>query len=79
MEKDFTAKEKAQDLVTKFTFERQEHEKFVAKECAKICVDEIIDSKPMSPYNGGYFELNSDRIDEVILYWEQVKAEIEKL
>jgi hypothetical protein len=66
MENDFTAKQKAQDLVTKFTFERQEHEKFVAKECAKICVDEILD---------GFRKL----LPSSRTYWEQVKVEIEKL
>lgn len=40
-----------------------------AKQCALIAVDEIINSHPQSPmtFEGSY------------KYWEQVKAEIEKL
>jgi hypothetical protein len=62
-------KEKAQDLVKKFTWQREEHEKYVAKEVAKTCVDEII------KLDGDMAMFSKDELK----YWEDVKAEIERL
>jgi len=62
------AAEKAKSLVNTFTWQRDEHEKYVAKEMAKSCVDEIVkalDEEVMEPMDVKYKE-----------YWEQVKVEI---
>jgi hypothetical protein len=61
------AKEKAKELVNKFTFQRESHEMYVAKQCALICVDETIDA----------FNRLEDYVS--IVYWELVKKEIEQL
>ena len=45
--------------------------KEMAKQCALIAVDEIIDSSPMY-YTGFEYESNLE-------YWQQVKTEIKKL
>lgn len=89
-----TPKEKAIELVAKFApymycymgsgmLSNDDYDEKVvltfAKSCALIAVDEIINSNPLSPYNGGYYELASDRMDEVKEYWEIVKKEIEQL
>jgi hypothetical protein len=57
-----------------------------AKQCALIAVDEIINSEPRCPSNvdwddvGGthqyYYEAQRE---EALIYWQQVKQEIEKL
>jgi hypothetical protein len=60
-----TPKEKAKDLVIKFTFQRDNHELYVAKQCALIAVDEIIN-------------LCASGLSET-KYWQEVKQEIEKL
>lgn len=67
-----TPKEKAHELVEKFKpFARGDDdslaEKFNAKQCALIAVDEILD-------------INSvDKDYDLSDYWQQVKTEIEKL
>jgi hypothetical protein len=83
-----TLKEKAYELVDKFfmplpltsqvltkvnniTFEYDDWE--VAKKCALIAVDEILDSYSKEKSHG---YIISDRI---IIYWKEVKQEIEKL
>jgi hypothetical protein len=68
-----TAKEKAEELVRRFTFQRDEHEMYVAKQCALIAVDELINSTlPSCEWCG---IINNNTIE----YWEEVKQEIEKL
>lgn len=47
-----------------------------AKQCALLCVDEIIKSDPSDPHDGQYYELNSDRIEQVIEYWNKVREAI---
>jgi hypothetical protein len=72
-----TPKEKAEDLIVKFTqieieiggkfdgyLKMQLHD---AKQCASICVDEII------------LALNNTWAMNAYDYWQQVKEEIEKL
>lgn len=49
------------------------------KNVCKFLVDEIIKSEPMMPYNGQYYELISDRVDECIRYYKDVKIELEKI
>ena len=56
-------KEKAKDLIDKFTFQRDEHEMYVAKQCALIAVDEIIDECRVG----------------MDWFWQEVKQEIELL
>ena len=47
-----------------------------AKKCALIAVEEIIKANPIIPLQ---FMLESEAIDEAVLYWQEVKSEIEKL
>jgi len=69
-----TPKEKAQELIDKMlTNDGDEHHHctyYVAKQCALISVDEILDVIT-SIYDYDFEKLNP--------YWEQVKQEIENL
>lgn len=69
-----TAAEKAKELVTTFTWQRDEHEKYVAKEMAKSCVDEIINT-----VSELHVIADSEGILVSMKYWEQVKVEINEL
>jgi len=72
-----TPKEKAKELFDKMNFSHPEHEKYVAKECALIAVDEILKSFDGFMDSSKHFrhelEIDAER------YWQQVKAEIELL
>lgn len=74
-----TAKEKAKELVRKFIKHSRAEDNLKpinsAKECALICVDEIIKSKPTKhiPFQTGY------QVQIDVDYWNEVKLEIEKL
>ncbi len=59
-----TPKERAKDLVGKFSIA------FIAKQCALIAVDEILNTIEYSS--------QADELSK-ISYWEEVKEEIEKL
>ena len=88
-----TEKEKAKELVEKFynaqvavlnkngTTEFETVEWEIAKQSAIITVDEIINSRPLEPIirRNPYFEQISDRVEEAIEHWQQVKTEIENL
>ena len=50
----------------------------LAKQCAIICVDEIINASPTNPLKSGYIQLYSDMIDEAIEFWQTVRQEIIK-
>jgi len=73
-----TPKEKAKELVVKFLPEIERADKynynlesdnmFIAKQCALIAVDEILN-------NDGFTEFDVYLTE----YWNEVKAEIEKL
>ena len=68
-----TPKEKATELFDKFYYARDEQgfhsvNKYRAKQCALIAVDEII-------YNDGFTRLDNYLIE----FWLNVKHEIEKL
>lgn len=77
-----TPKEKAEDLVNKFIKLTSKHEKLetaglgaitLAKQCALIAVDEIIqelDHLPFDDQDFGTFKMK---------YWQEVKKEIERL
>lgn len=73
-----TPKEKAIELVEKFqelsivTTYNGTDQLEVAKNCALIAVDEIIDS------NNYIMNVTGDYIKERELFWEEVKQEIEK-
>ena len=76
-----TPEEKAKELVDKFRNEFKWVEKDFpvdlyrdAKQCALICVDEIIES--WAKYNG---EIDKSFYPEEIKYWQQVKESINKL
>jgi hypothetical protein len=60
-----TPKEKAEELVDKFSFSCRECDN--SKQCALIAVDEI------------WAALESERVFEQHDYWQQVKKEIEEL
>lgn len=78
-----TPKEKAKELIMRFVpfVEVNKIPLFKAKKCALIAVEEIIKSRPLDPIlrENPYFETVSDRVDETIEYWEEVKEELEKL
>jgi hypothetical protein len=90
-----TPKEKAEELVDSFDEYAESRisedgrgfdKKFCSKQCALIAVDEIIKSEPRYPSNvdwddvGGthqyYYEAQRE---EALIYWKEVKQEIEKL
>ena len=66
-----TPREKAVELVHKFGMENQYFER--AKQCALIAVDEIIESIPKEPSIYTVQRIGS------IMFWIEVKQEIEKL
>lgn len=72
-----TPEEKAKELIEVFRMKigRSDfHVTNLAKACALICVDEILNSEPMFPYEGGgYHELWTDRQEESTNFWQQVK------
>ena len=72
-------KDKANDLCINFLMETDIPIKSIAKQCALICVDEIINES--SFIDVGYSD--SARVGKVmdnrIDYWNEVKQEIEKL
>ena len=68
------AKNKAQELVERFTLHQSDDypnsdEDYHAKQCALICVDEILESL----WNVGHSFSNDE-----IKYWKEVKQEIKK-
>jgi hypothetical protein len=73
-----TTKEKAEDLVNKFYIEgdmlKESHSYRLAKKCALIAVDEIIQG-----YEYDSLEINHKRIIDSINFWDEVKQEIENL
>ena len=76
-----TPKEKAKELVSKmkeqFFMEHDNVKILKAKQCALICVDEIIKSSPTEPTDDRY---NAD--DSIFFakeYWQEAKQELEKL
>lgn len=79
-------KDKASELVKSFVpcVVLPEHEGYSAvfwdkaKECALICVDEIINAMPTEP-SSEISESFPEDINEAIRYWEGVKQEIQKL
>lgn len=62
-----TPKEKAEDLITKFSGNTVHYD--CTKQCALIAVDEIIENDKKNYGIDGF----------VVEYWQEVKQEIEKL
>lgn len=80
-----TVKEKAKELLDKYYNTECIEEtddaymcEHLAKKCAILCVDEIINSKPIEP-NHEHSESLSGKVESSIQYWEQVKEEINGL
>ena len=86
-----TSKEKAKELVDKFTNVKSLQDfggmyNPIAKECAKIAVQEIINSEPLSPSNvdwddcGGthkyYYEAERE---EANIFWNDVLKKIDNV
>jgi hypothetical protein len=66
-----TPKEKAEDLVKKFTYCQRGYINPVAKQCALIAVDEVIN---LSAY---FYTVKEQEF--WVLSWEKVKTEIKSL
>ena len=71
-----TPKEKASDLMRKFTKENRGNKTYNEKYCngiklALICVDEIIDALPDTHY--------TEVLEHRPAYWEEVKTELSLL
>jgi hypothetical protein len=47
-----------------------------SKQCAIICVEEILNANPIVPLE---YMLESEALDKAREYWQSVKTEIEKL
>ena len=87
-----TPKEKAKELVDRYMryvycymgsgMLTNDYDEIVAlsnaKQCALICVDEILKSNPIHVGDDFYFGVWEQR-DKANEYWQQVKTEIEKL
>ena len=73
-----TAKKKAVNLIERFkvlkTTRGQKQYNTLAKQCALICVDEIIKNKPWVNMDSSFKDIDPD-----LKYWRGVKSEIEKL
>jgi hypothetical protein len=71
-----TPKEKADELCKKMLYQIEWNAqpstvKGVAKQCALIAVDEILDDD--------VYDMSEDLFEKRILYWEEVKQEIQNL
>ena len=82
------AKEKAEELVNRYLQVYHGRVK-VAKQCALICVDEILKSLDEYDYNtekhlkdefgANYFSCEQQNMESDWRYWNKVKTELEKL
>ncbi len=74
-----TPKEKAEELFKTYliyfpefySVREYDYDEEKAKQCALIVVDEILDDD--------MYDMSEDLFEKRILYWEEVKQEIEKL
>lgn len=71
-----TPKEKAEELLDKFSMPINGHKNIYYKQCALIAVDEILKSNPIMPLS---YMLESEALDAGIDYWQEVKKEIKNL
>ena len=76
-----TPKEKTVDIFYKYFEATNNH--YIAKECALIAVNEIIESSPLDPNDAEEWLQPADWFSEANIsaekYWLEVKQEIEKL
>ena len=76
-----TPKEKTVDIFYKYFEATKNH--YIAKECALIAVNEIIESSPLDPNDAEEWLQPADWFSEANIsaekYWLKVKQEIEKL
>jgi hypothetical protein len=70
-----TPKQKALELVGKMQCNFTPLSIVNAKQCALIAVDEILNSVP----SRRYWDTYDDETPSAIIYWQEVKQEIEKL
>jgi len=68
-------KEKAKELVERF-YEKRVLDYQAAKQCALICVDEILKTDPMIIWGESDSGIDYKSNDD---YWNEVRNEIEKL
>ena len=69
-----TPKEKARELVDKFsTVGLQQRNEGIT--CSLIAVDEILEAQP----SRRYWDTYDDETPSSLIYWQEVKQEIEKL
>tara|TARA_R110000787_G_C13179938_1_gene421722 strand:+ start:346 stop:570 length:225 start_codon:yes stop_codon:yes gene_type:complete len=72
------AKDKAKELVSKFTFYQLPEDKRILidnpKQCALICVDEILRTEPTNKIHTFKTDLQISKE-----YWQEVKEEIKEL
>lgn len=80
-----TPKEKAIELIEKFAIITDDYHR-PSKQCALIAVDEIINSIPLEPTDvdwddsGGTHQYwYESRQEKAMIFWQEVKQEIEKL
>lgn len=83
-----TPKQKSRELVDKYFLEVTGADRYsmnldsmnlyIAKQCALIAVDEIMESNSDFAYNTTIWAGNKEYADSEI-YWQQVKTEIQKL
>lgn len=79
-----TAKEEAIRLFDRYFYSLPlfegdgEFEHKMSKQCALLCIDEIIKDRQKDCGEDEYFEVK-DNSEMFIMYWEQVKKEIELL
>tara|TARA_R110002167_G_scaffold247177_1_gene452768 strand:- start:200 stop:418 length:219 start_codon:yes stop_codon:yes gene_type:complete len=67
------AKEKAKELVDRFLNEQNDTEEISqAKQCALVCVHEILKNQPYDIYT-------IDQCNNLTKYWREVNQEIKKL
>jgi hypothetical protein len=74
------AKEKAKELIEKLTLSSNAQDgswmcEDLAKRCALIAVDEIINTNALANIKCGYVELTKEHLQ----YWQEVKQEIQKV
>jgi len=78
------SKEKAQELVDKFRISKAITESY-AKQCALIAVDEILKAYPHTFGLNKEYTKDGELVTSIvnirpnIIYWQEVKTEIEKL
>lgn len=76
-----TPKEKTVDIFYKYFQATNNH--YIAKECALIAVNEIIESSPLDPNDAEEWLQPEDWFSDANIsaekYWLEVKQEIEKL